>query len=76
MTLQEYYDELNKHDWYYEFSESGSVFDKGSRKEKELKKLGMTLGSDFMLLREAFIKHHFSGTSFNSEKQPKPKRPE
>lgn len=39
MTLKQYKERLQKHDWYYSFSEDGRVYDSGLAEEKELKKL-------------------------------------
>ncbi len=39
MTLEEYKQELKKHDWYYFNSESMVVFDRGENNEKRLLKL-------------------------------------
>lgn len=39
MNLQQYKERLEKHDWYYSFSEDGRIYDSGLAEEKELKKL-------------------------------------
>jgi hypothetical protein len=37
MTIQEFYDDLAKHDWYYSFSDDGRVFKQGEARERQLK---------------------------------------
>lgn len=36
MTIQEYWDALKAHDWYYEYSDDGSVWRKGKDRERTL----------------------------------------
>jgi len=75
MTLQELWDQLNRHDWYYNFSDDHSVWRRGVSEEDRLKALSATVegGSELM---EAFTRHYFTGESWGNEQQPKPPRPE
>lgn len=42
ITLKEYEDMLNKHDWYYMMSEDHYVYARGAYKQQELKALATT----------------------------------
>jgi len=39
VTLQEFAQELRKHDWYYSFSDDGRIYRKGNAKEASLKQV-------------------------------------
>lgn len=39
MTLKEYKEKLNKHDWYYAMSDDPRIYDTGLAEENELKRL-------------------------------------
>lgn len=74
-TPSEFWDKLNQHDWFYEYSDDTRVWRKGSEREGWLR----TIASKDPVLKalyEGFKSHHFSGKAFNSEKVEKPTRPE
>lgn len=73
-TLQELWDALNGHDWFYGYSDSHEVFTRGADRESELLAAASKIpgGLD---MANAFGKHHFSGPSWNTPKAPKPERP-
>lgn len=74
MTLQEYYDELDRHDWYYAFSDDGRVYDAGECASNRLRHLSKEIeGGEELLV--AFTKYHFSGPAWKTPNQPKPIRP-
>lgn len=75
MTLTEFYDELDKHDWYYDWSDDGRVWDRG---HANLSRLLNIAGESkaHQLLYDAFHAHHFSGAPWKTDKKPKPERPE
>lgn len=74
MTTQEYWDELNQHDWYYHYSDDGKVYNRGKSNEQRLD--GHSLESDeHKAIFKAFSEHHFSGSAFGTDKAPKPERP-
>ncbi len=75
MTIQEYYDMLEKHDWYYCFSDDHRYWVAGERSIKELRRLADEHGEAFYTLLEGFFNHHFSGKPWGNEQAPKPERP-
>ena len=74
MTLTEYWDLLNKHDWYYHMSDSNKVYFAGEKAERELNSIAAESPEHKNLL-EGFKAHFFSGKPWDTEKQPKPERP-
>ena len=76
MTLTEYYDVLDKHDWFYDFSDDRKVRRKGQQKEHEIMMIASAYGDKYLALYQHFHLHHFSGDSFNLPKAPKPERPQ
>ena len=76
LTLAEYYDKLDKHDWFYDFSDDRNVRALGQKNDDEIKKIADTHGDKYLALYVDFKLHYFSGDSFNSLKAPKPKKPE
>ena len=74
MSLQQYWDELEKHDWYYPYSDDNRTFNRGSLNEKRLKREAFK-NTDMIEMYEAFGKYHFSGPAYNTERAPKPERP-
>lgn len=75
MTLAQYYDLLNKHDWYYEFSDDPTVHINGLRSSRIVAS-GATLSDAHKKLYLAFENYHFSGEAFGTEREAKPKKPE
>lgn len=73
-TLQEYWDQLNRHDWYYEYSDDHSVWQRGGAELGRLKALS-DLTPEHRALWEGFNKHMFSVEAWKTEKAPKPERP-
>jgi hypothetical protein len=68
MTLQEFYDLLDQHDWYYQYSDDRSVYNRG--KEQQAKIEAQASGRrEFKLLLEAF-RSYIRGSG------PKPERPQ
>lgn len=73
-TLAKYWEMLNQHDWYYSYSDDGSVYRRGS--EAEAKLLAIAKKSpEHQALFDGFRHHHFSGGPWNTEKAPKPEKP-
>lgn len=76
ITLTEYYDRLDKHDWFYNFSDDRNVRALGQKNDNEIKKIADTHGDKYLALYVDFKLHYFSGDNFDSPKAPKPERPE
>ena len=74
MTLQEYYDALEKADWYYDYSDDNSVWRRGMAEIGRLEAVCKE-GPKYAALYEAFDKHKFSGKPWGTEQAPKPERP-
>lgn len=77
ISLQDYWDQLDRHDWYYQFSDDGGTYRWGSDNEKKLKKLA-ELSDDHKALYSAFVQSKFNAsTGFSKDIPaiPKPDRP-
>ncbi|WP_174432664.1 type IV secretion system DNA-binding domain-containing protein [Burkholderia metallica] len=75
MTIEQYYDELNRHDWYCGFSDDYSVQSRGEENYVRLLEIANQHGADYLALIGAFQKHYFSGEPWNTPKHDKPARP-
>lgn len=75
MTIEQYYDELNQHDWYCGFSDDYSVERRGEENYTRLLEIANQHGADYLALIGAFRKHHFSGEPWNTPQYDKPARP-
>ena len=74
MTIQEYWDLLCKHDWYYEFTDDGKKHSQGSWERKAIVELSST-STEFLKLYTDFMQYYFSGLAYGTPKAPKPERP-
>lgn len=75
VTLQEYWDQINRHDWSYMMSDDGNVYRRGSAEEARLASIAKQ-SPEHQALWDAFKKHWWSGSHMGTEKAPKPERPE
>jgi len=74
MTLTEYYDELAGHDWYYNYSDDYSVWQRGLRNKRRLVAIAQQ-SEKHMELLEGFQRHMFTGEPWGNKREPKPERP-
>jgi hypothetical protein len=74
VSLTEYWDMLNSHDWYYDFSDDHSVWKAGVANRDKLNTIARQ-SDDHKKLRDDFSKHYFSGEPWGTERAPKPPRP-
>jgi len=74
ITLAEFYDQLDRHDWYYAMSDDHRCWQRGEAERKRLDELAATIPGAAEL-KAAFSKHYFTGEPWGNEKQPKPARP-
>lgn len=74
MTLQEFYDELDRHDWFYHFSDDHSTWCAGEADSSRLAQIAKE-SPEHKKLMDDFGAHYFSGESFGKPKAPKPERP-
>jgi hypothetical protein len=69
-----FWDELNRADWYYNYSDDHRVWQSGSdafaKLEAKAKK-----SPELQALYDGFKAHHFSGKPWGNEQAPKPERP-
>lgn len=72
--INDYYDMLEKHDWYHAWSDSYEVDSAGADNYKKLSTIAQESPEHEALL-EAFGDHHFSGEPFGKPKISKPERP-
>lgn len=74
MELKDYYNELENHDWFYEYSDDQGVWERGRDSLKNIQTLSKN-SDEHQKLYDGFCKHHFSGKPWGIEKQPKPEIP-
>nr|WP_249181235.1 hypothetical protein [Burkholderia vietnamiensis] len=74
-TIEQFYDMLDRHDWFFGYSDDSRVYRNGSDNLERLKGIADSLGADHAALLAAFQKHHFSGAPWSTPKWDKPARP-
>jgi len=74
MKLTDFYDELSRHDWYYQFSDDYGVWQRGERDSARLTVISCESPRHGALM-EAFTKHYYSGKPWGTPESPKPDRP-
>lgn len=74
MPLSEFYDQLERHDWYYHFSDDHGVWMAGEADSRRLSELAKH-SPDHKKLMDDFCAFHFSGESFGKPQAQKPERP-
>lgn len=74
-TLAEFWDMLNRFDWFYHYSDDHKYYKAGETGIVRLKSIAAHGGSDYLKLMDDFRNAVFSGPAFKSEKIEKPKRP-
>lgn len=72
MKLKEFYEQLEAHDWFYEWSDDHSVWGRGKEDRDRLKEISKESREHGVLFTQ-WHDHMFSGESFECDKQPKPK---
>ena len=75
MTLTEFYDQLEKFDWYYANSDDHSVWRRGETRWQEIVQTAKDNGPEFLNLLHEYGKHMYSGKTWDTEQAPKPARP-
>lgn len=74
VTPAAFWDQLNKADWFYEYSDSHASWKLGDEAMKALVATSNT-SPELRALYQGFVAHHFSGKPWGSEKAAKPERP-
>lgn len=75
VLIEEYFDALEKHDWFFSYSDDRNVSAQGAKEEARLSAIAQVQGGDFLKLMRAFRAYHFSGQAWNKPQAPKPLRP-
>jgi len=73
ITLSKYYDMLTGHDWYYDYSDDHSVWQRGRDASEQLRRIAESNGQEYKDLRSSFRTYYFSGGT--TEKEPYPEKP-
>lgn len=74
VSLKEFYEMLEKHDWYYAWSDDVRVYDRGMLSYGRLAKVAEQSDKHRELLK-AYADHMFSGKPWNTVQTPKPEKP-
>jgi len=76
MTLQQFYDELERHDWNYMMSDSDEVYQRGKANAERIGYEANAIPGGIELLKK-YTEHILSGSCFYSGVKPiqKPERP-
>ena len=75
MTLAEFYDACEHHDWHHAMSDDGAVHRRGQEAEAKLVRESYTSPEKRAIYDERYDYVH-SGPAYGSEKAPAPVRPE
>ena len=75
--LQAFYDRLERHDWFYHYSDDGRTYSAGKNAERKLLNDAAAAenGTDFEYLFKQYHDYVFSGPMYGNDKKPKPERP-
>ena len=74
VTSAEFWDDLNKHDWFHGYSDDRRARNEGESNEKRLLFIARE-DKTLLDLFDKFHAHHFSGEAFGTFKTLKPNRP-
>lgn len=74
MSLADFWDKCDRHDWFYMYSDDHSVYQRGMTAQNELEKIANS-SVGLREIYDGFRTHHFTGKPWGNEKQPKPKYP-
>lgn len=72
MTLKEFFQELETHDWYYAWSDDSRVYRSGSANEERLRKEALTDPVKARMIDD-WSKHMFNGEAWSTVQPPRPK---
>lgn len=74
ITLDQFYEILEKHDWLYYMSDDSRVYNLGERAEGRIEAIARQ-SPKLTALHDAFKAYIFSGPTWGKEPLPKPKKP-
>lgn len=75
VAIEDYFDALQKHDWFFSYSDDRNVSTRGAKEEARLSAIAQSHGGDFQKLMRSFRAFHFSGEAWNTPQAPRPLRP-
>lgn len=75
MTLAEFWDECERHDWYNEMSDDHNVWKRGQANMARIRGIARVGGKEYEDMLDGFTKHMYSGKPWKTERSPKPERP-
>lgn len=75
MTPQEFYKLCQAHDWFFVYSDDGSVYRAGEAAEKRLQEL-VSFQPELKPILVSWSKHMFNGPAWGTEPVPKPEMPQ
>lgn len=74
MPLLDYYLLLEKHDWFFDYTEDPTVWRRGQAAHAHLQQIAKT-SPEHQALYQKYRDYVFSGASFDKERLPKPEKP-
>jgi hypothetical protein len=75
ISLHDYWNMLNRHDWYYQYSDDNRVYRAGSRAESDLRLIARQ-SQEHQALYDGFHRHKFTGPVLDGQdRAPKPPQP-
>ena len=75
VSLPDFWDMLSRADWTYEYSDDHSVWRRGRAAMGKLTAISKQSDAHAKLMAD-FYDHVFSGKPWNTEKKPRPERPD
>jgi hypothetical protein len=72
---QEFFKQCKAHDWYYQYSDDGRVYDRGREASHRLQSKASTHPS-LKEIYKSWSDYMFTGKTFGNEQAPKPIMPE
>ena len=76
MIIKQFYESLEKHDWYYPWSDDHKVYRRGEESYRNLESIARHAGPAHAWLFQQYKAHMCSGQPWGTERQPKPAMPE
>lgn len=73
LSLSEYWEMLNNHDWYFDCSDDGKVFARGRASLAKLSDIARQ-SEEHKKMFDGFKAHKFSGKPWNTDQAAKPEK--
>lgn len=74
MKLSDFYDELEKFDWFYYMSDDRAVFNRGSQRSAKISEIAAESERHQKLYKD-YEDYVFGGPTWKADKKEKPPRP-